>query len=209
MHHIPLQCKPKPDRVVKIKPLKSIQSGTLTTYQSQCYVPCKNPIPLLGQCCPSCNACPRRNTKNGQEVVGFYPDPCISCHCFKGQMICKRKICPVLPCPQSKWYKAKHACCPICKGTEEVKQSIDSKSCLFNGKVLAEDDRFQYDKCTTCVCRVSSGWESHGGESNHRFMAECDSCLPQATLSFVDMCRTGESRRSVLSPLCCWSSAAG
>lgn len=87
----------------------------MTRYAIQCYAPCKNPITPFNQCCPSCRACPLIDSVDGEEIEGIYPDPCIKCYCFKGQLICHRtEVCPVLPCPSSRWIKAPNSCCPKC-----------------------------------------------------------------------------------------------
>lgn len=153
------------------------QSGVLTSHRSQCFVPCSNPVSLRGQCCPSCTICPRWSARDGQEVVPAISkkDPCIRCHCFKGQLICTRKVCPVLPCPKSSWLQPLYSCCPVCKGLcfsntfyfsifktgqnalgkKDAQKLPDSGSCLLADKTYRHEDAFHYDECTSCVCQVS------------------------------------------------------
>lgn len=132
-------------------------SGVMTTHRSQCFVPCSNAVSLRGQCCPSCTICPWWNAKDGQEVVtaAAKKDPCIRCHCFKGQLICMRQVCPVLPCPKSNWMQPLHSCCPVCKGKKDAQKLLlpDGGSCLLADKTYRHEDAFQYDECTNCVCQ--------------------------------------------------------
>lgn len=43
-------------------------------------------------------------------------DPCVSCFCQSGSLMCKKKVCPVLYCPASKIKHKKGDCCPQCQG---------------------------------------------------------------------------------------------
>ncbi|KAF7489346.1 BMP-binding endothelial regulator protein [Sarcoptes scabiei] len=133
-------------------------SGTLTIVKTECYVPCEKPYRLMGQCCPSCNACPR-NVHDGDEIAHYSNDTCIRCYCFKGQVICHRRICPVLPCPVSKQIRSKNSCCPRCSisSQDEIRSNSFAKnSCVFGEKIYHHLEQFKADDCTKCECKNST-----------------------------------------------------
>lgn len=110
----------------------------------------------MGQCCPSCNACPR-NVHDGDEIAHYSNDTCIRCYCFKGQVICHRRICPVLPCPVSKQIRSKNSCCPRCSisSQDEIRSNSFAKnSCVFGEKIYHHLEQFKADDCTKCECKV-------------------------------------------------------
>ncbi|CAG2183139.1 unnamed protein product, partial [Oppiella nova] len=125
-------------------------SGVITEYSTYCHIPCDNPIKITGHCCPSCEKC--EPFREGQPIASPYniTDPCIKCECVKGHTICSKHACPVLPCPESKWYTPKNECCPICKGHRKV-QDFEG-NCIMKLSVHREGHTYAYDHCTNCVC---------------------------------------------------------
>jgi hypothetical protein len=94
------------------------KAGVITEYKPYCHVPCRDPVKIPGQCCPSCSHCEfnGKTYKDGDQIPSTSRDPCVICECVKGNMICSKTACQVLSCPQSKWITPKNECCPICKG---------------------------------------------------------------------------------------------
>lgn len=106
----------------------------------------------MGQCCPSCSACPN-NARDG-DLISM--DKCVRCYCFNGQMICHRKVCPVLSCHKSEWFQPSHSCCPMCRGKKMLDKKLANGDCLIGDKKHKHMEQFTIDECTTCTCQNST-----------------------------------------------------
>ncbi|XP_076373368.1 BMP-binding endothelial regulator protein-like [Tachypleus tridentatus] len=97
----------------------SCQSGILTDARLHCHVPCRNPQPPRpGECCSSCKGCSigGRTYQDGEELEATKADACVQCRCQKGNIVCFKKACPVLPCPSIRYVQRPGDCCPRCRG---------------------------------------------------------------------------------------------
>lgn len=134
------------------------QGGVVTERTAECYTPCRNPVPPEpGKCCPTCpGECRSSGRSKTEELPLPMPltDPCVKCVCENGSMVCAKKACPVLPCPESKFIHKPGTCCPECVGTRRVFM-VEGK-CLLGTQILKESDRTQYDDCTHCRCNDST-----------------------------------------------------
>ncbi|CAG2104699.1 unnamed protein product [Medioppia subpectinata] len=129
-------------------------SGVITEYNTYCHIPCDNPIEIAGQCCPSCEKCDP--LKEGQPVANPYntTDTCIGCECLRGHTVCSKHACPVLPCPESKWFTPPNQCCPICKSQRKV---MDFEgNCIMKLSTHRDGQTYTYDHCTNCVCNATT-----------------------------------------------------
>ena len=43
-------------------------------------------------------------------------DPCVTCVCSSEKLLCTKKTCPVLNCPEDKIFQGVDECCPQCLG---------------------------------------------------------------------------------------------
>ncbi|XP_022915936.1 BMP-binding endothelial regulator protein-like [Onthophagus taurus] len=132
-------------------------AGVVTQIEVQCRTPCKNPSPPKpGQCCGTCPDCPK--LKNHRGLSGrqiMLSDPCLKCPCSQssGMMMCTKKACPVLDCPESKLWRNEGECCPKCSGKNEVTSFPVPNTCLAFKKFFKEDETIVLDHCTKCTCK--------------------------------------------------------
>lgn len=127
----------------------------ITQHHRQCHVPCKYPIKIKGHCCPSCTVCPYPDADERDEIeLDKDADPCLRCYCVKGQMLCHRKTCPVLPCSPANQVKPPKTCCPVCRKSERklVSAGDDRALCRTEASTYHEGETVTLDKCTECVC---------------------------------------------------------
>ncbi|CAG2191701.1 unnamed protein product [Mytilus edulis] len=117
------------------------QDGTVRCVKKQCpAVTCSDPV--QGQCCPECTDC----TYAGQFVrhgntVADSKDPCSTCTCQFGSMICTRKTCAPASCD---YPVTENQCgCQTCTG------------CDFRSGVYTNGERFRHpqDTCQQCTCQ--------------------------------------------------------
>ncbi|CAL7941622.1 unnamed protein product [Xylocopa violacea] len=133
------------------------KAGVITESRLHCYTPCSNPIPpAAGQCCPMCAGC----HVNGQLVtadrsVTTTEDPCVTCRCNAGRLICAKQACPVLHCPSSRIVHDPGKCCPHCKGSGRY-FSPPKGACMLGTGVYNSGNQFYLDQCTRCSCSNSA-----------------------------------------------------
>ncbi|KAK2178861.1 hypothetical protein NP493_524g02010 [Ridgeia piscesae] len=120
-------------------------------FTKKCHVTCLYPAPLPGHCCPVCKGCTVANKtyKNG-ETFPSPVDPCATCTCREGSLLCQKEACPVLNCPE-RYVDAADQCCPVCRGSRKV-FDLRMRACLFNNRVYDNNTSIAPDKCTTCAC---------------------------------------------------------
>ncbi|CAL4216041.1 unnamed protein product, partial [Meganyctiphanes norvegica] len=95
--------------------------GHATCNRKECPVPCSHPVPPSPtSCCPTCDGClyDSKVYLNAQEVL--HQDPCQTCNCNKGGVICETVMCPEVYC--TKAFIPDGKCCPECY------------DCLYNGQ---------------------------------------------------------------------------
>ncbi|XP_031786921.1 BMP-binding endothelial regulator protein-like isoform X1 [Nasonia vitripennis] len=131
-------------------------AGVITESRIYCHIPCDNPSPPApGKCCPTCSGCRLNDNKMfyGERRLKF-SDPCLSCGCSTKKLTCRKKVCPVLSCPQSKVKYTPGNCCPHCEG---IGKFIDDKKggCQFGEKRYRHGTEFVVDACTKCSCNES------------------------------------------------------
>lgn len=61
-----------------------------------------------------------QNVAEGRDVT-IEEDPCLICHCSKGNLTCIKRACPVLPCPTVLQMIPKGKCCPVCSEGKPAK----------------------------------------------------------------------------------------
>ena len=113
------------------------QSGDVVCVPPQCHTRCLHPAP--GQCCPECHNCRFENRlyQNGQT---FQPDPCRTCRCSLGNVLCDSQTCPALTCPRR--VTPPGQCCEKCQ------------ACVYEGKEYSEGALWisEADTCMSCSC---------------------------------------------------------
>ncbi|XP_061493988.1 kielin/chordin-like protein isoform X3 [Rhineura floridana] len=118
-------------------------AGEVTCERAKCpAAPCSHPGKLLGQCCPSCDACEFEGHlyQNGESFRPAGGSPCLACTCSDGHVRCQEEVCPPMPCSQP--VRDPEHCCPLCKVC--VLDSVE-----FEDGTEWEMER---DPCSTCIC---------------------------------------------------------
>ena len=113
------------------------EAGVPLCTSIQCYVPdnCEELVLNLGQCCPTCVsiAAPQpaapQCVEDGQtheegESWTRNGDPCTTCFCADGEVLCVSRSCYV-ECENPQYLP--DTCCPICPGTDPLLFSYQSK----------------------------------------------------------------------------------
>ncbi|XP_029108599.1 cysteine-rich motor neuron 1 protein-like [Scleropages formosus] len=121
---------------------------------------CQNPIRTQDSCCPQCPAepgppIPINRSSPGYcrdqwgsvflEAQSWRLDPCSSCVCLDGAIKCFPESCPLVGCTKAVLHKGQ--CCPYCLG-----DTVSPAVCHFNGKIYADEERWNVDGCTHCYC---------------------------------------------------------
>ncbi|XP_070188785.1 uncharacterized protein [Littorina saxatilis] len=126
--------------------------GLVTCMEVDCYVPCDNPVPVPGQCCPVCPGC-NFNGITYRDGDDFTPngDACDMCHCQEGHMSCLHETCPsVANCPvESLVAPQPGSCCPSCAGLSTGCTVADL------GKITRPRPN---DPCFYCECKDDFSW---------------------------------------------------
>ncbi|MCJ8733662.1 hypothetical protein PDJAM_G00226190 [Pangasius djambal] len=103
---------------------------------------CRHPNTESGECCPSCNHCfyKQRVYENGQRLSDP-DDPCSSCTCQNGSVVCSAIYCPQVSCFNRSTVPGE--CCPQCP------------TCVVRNHVYVDGERFTNPEnpCEECVCR--------------------------------------------------------
>ncbi|CAM5086109.1 unnamed protein product [Eretmochelys imbricata] len=122
--------------------LCSCLDGSVTCVPTPCSpAPCGNPVALPGQCCPQC---PRACHYQGhlyESGAPFRPpggDPCSTCTCLGGDVLCVMAPCPPLTCTHQVIEPGD--CCPRCKG------------CMYDGQEHADGTSWFSSPCVSCLC---------------------------------------------------------
>ena len=105
------------------------EAGLPLCSSTQCVAPeCDNPIVLPGQCCPTCplsvptvvfipekTECEYDGETHGDgESWNHNGDPCTTCFCEGGEVLCASQHC-LVECENA--IQLPDTCCPICPGT--------------------------------------------------------------------------------------------
>ncbi|XP_060564132.1 BMP-binding endothelial regulator protein-like [Ruditapes philippinarum] len=129
------------------------RASVVTKFKTQCYTPCYDPVPVPGQCCPSCKGCyfDGRKFSNGDKF-NLSTDPCVHCSCQEGSVSCVKATCPVLNCPTENIYNVTGDCCPRCRGERKI-YNLPGGRCFYQKKIYSNGRQFRPDKCTRCACK--------------------------------------------------------
>ncbi|XP_035826566.1 uncharacterized protein LOC101845560 [Aplysia californica] len=128
-------------------------AGLVTCMETECFVPCSNPVTVPGQCCPVCPTCnyDGRLYGDGDE---FTPngDPCDSCFCEDGHLRCLHNTCPsVANCPAGSLRDpVPGSCCPTCDESFSTGCTIEDL-----GKITRPRPN---DPCFFCECKEDFMW---------------------------------------------------
>ncbi|XP_029441989.1 kielin/chordin-like protein, partial [Rhinatrema bivittatum] len=112
--------------------------GEVSCSQVECpVVTCRTPARKApAECCPRCvEGC----ADGHQEGETWRPEPCTSCSCLGGQVMCIPEACQPANCAHPILLQDK--CCPECTG------------CVRHGQRLKNGQSYQADPCTKCTCR--------------------------------------------------------
>ncbi|XP_071440295.1 BMP-binding endothelial regulator protein-like isoform X2 [Hetaerina americana] len=122
--------------------------GVITETKVLCHTPCQEPMPPReGECCPACQGCLINGQEVGSERDAMIPeDPCLTCHCREGppgrrSLTCTKMACPVLQCPPSRQTRAPGECCPVCKGSRQLR-SPPRNRCVLVSEVRQAGESF-------------------------------------------------------------------
>ncbi|XP_012224763.1 BMP-binding endothelial regulator protein isoform X2 [Linepithema humile] len=132
------------------------KAGVVTESKLRCYTPCSKPKPAPpGQCCPVCDGC----LVNGQKVtadrsVTTTEDPCVTCRCNKGDLICAKQACPVLNCPSPMIVQDDGKCCPRCQGSGRFFPPPRG-ACMLGTELHSTGSQFSPEPCARCTCHNS------------------------------------------------------
>ncbi|KAL8583263.1 hypothetical protein ACOMHN_043098 [Nucella lapillus] len=115
------------------------QRGDVACFAKDCpRAQCRYPI--RRGCCGECSDCDYQ----GQEYRdgAMFPDPddpCGTCRCVGGNVICQKKVCPSVSCS----HPVQGACCQECS------------QCLYDSRPYVDGQRFPHpaDACQTCQCQ--------------------------------------------------------
>ncbi|KAI3384435.1 hypothetical protein SNEBB_003336, partial [Seison nebaliae] len=103
-------------------------------------VSCRNPVHVIGECCPKCPIFCQTNENIYRLNQLFRKDECTICMCKKdGKIDCQVNKCPLLSCDNP--IKLHGVCCPICK-----------TSCIESGIAYLPNQSFLRSPCEKCVC---------------------------------------------------------
>ncbi|XP_011502564.1 PREDICTED: BMP-binding endothelial regulator protein-like [Ceratosolen solmsi marchali] len=131
-------------------------AGIITEAVIHCYIPCENPTSISGQCCPTCSDCHINEKKIFKETrIISEKDPCVSCNCILGKLICIKRTCPVLNCPKSKIFNNFEDCCPKCLGTGKL-MDPPKGACLLGTVIYQSGTYFNLSNCVYCNCKDST-----------------------------------------------------
>ncbi|CAM4483039.1 unnamed protein product [Lepidochelys olivacea] len=122
--------------------LCSCLDGSVTCVPAPCSpAPCRNPVALPGQCCPQCSDACRYQGHLYESGAPFRPpggDPCSTCTCLGGDVLCVMAPCPPLTCTHQVIEPGD--CCPRCKG------------CMYDGQEHADGTSWFSSPCVSCLC---------------------------------------------------------
>ncbi|CAC5413567.1 unnamed protein product [Mytilus coruscus] len=118
------------------------QNGNVRCSRITCRETCDHPANTT-DCCPVCRDCfyEGKVQRNGVTFKSDV-DPCRSCSCQNGNIVCETVICPVPKCDNPVTNRGE--CCPVCT------------VCQFHGGTFGDGQTFSNprDKCQTCTCRA-------------------------------------------------------
>ncbi|KAK3098630.1 hypothetical protein FSP39_021386 [Pinctada imbricata] len=102
-----------------------------------------------GECCPTCPVCHDMDTDLYYEEGDVWSDdnnPCKSCQCQQGRIVCRLFQCPPLRCSsRERMVTPPGQCCSICEPLPQIE-------CFYQGIRRQPGERFKPDDCTTCDC---------------------------------------------------------
>ncbi|XP_059468613.1 BMP-binding endothelial regulator protein-like [Neocloeon triangulifer] len=141
-------------------------NGVLTESQVECLTPCEKPLPKRpNECCARCPNCELRGYKMGVGTeLKPIEAPCMTCVCDKkGTMICTRKACPVLNCPNRQQIETGFMeCCPRCRPMPPTSRLVSSSTrqflnppkghCLLGNWLLRSNQDYAVNSCSSCRC---------------------------------------------------------
>ncbi|XP_059510514.1 kielin/chordin-like protein isoform X2 [Stegostoma tigrinum] len=104
-------------------------------------VTCPEPVTNTKTCCPECPVCVHHGKQynRGSHWISAV-NPCHTCTCTDGEVLCLPVKCPALSCRQQ--ITKPGSCCPRCRG------------CMYNGKEYQEGATWPAPTvpCMTCMC---------------------------------------------------------
>ncbi|XP_063970830.1 kielin/chordin-like protein [Lytechinus pictus] len=132
------------------------QDGMTVCTEIRCLTPdfCTTPQYVPDQCCPICPGCVYNGvTYNDGQRFNPYNDPCESCHCERGSLLCLRESCPTMAdCPAEQVIPpAIGECCATCTAEQRTRECTSQN--------VGEIFKPYSDPCYTCECKNSSLWE--------------------------------------------------
>ncbi|XP_072164791.1 kielin/chordin-like protein [Diadema setosum] len=132
------------------------QDGVTVCSELRCLSPdfCANPVYLPDQCCPICPGCVFNGvTYNDGQRFNPYNDPCETCYCQRGSLLCLRESCPsIVDCPEDQVIApAVGDCCATCTAEQR------SRECTADN--VGQRFKPYSDPCYTCECKNTSLWE--------------------------------------------------
>ncbi|XP_076799666.1 uncharacterized protein LOC143444348 isoform X2 [Clavelina lepadiformis] len=125
---------------------------------------CSSQRTLVGECCPSCEAC-RYGSESHEHGSSWRlnTDACTICTCQEGRIVCSVEDCDEMNCKNP--ITLPNTCCPSCSG------------CAYQGVTYNDGDMVEsLDTCQSCTCQNGNVVCSQ---------RECEElqCLSQVTIS--------------------------
>ncbi len=110
-----------------------------------------------------------RQYTEGEQWVDVN-DPCETCTCQRGRVVCESEVCFALNCTQGVAPPMAGRCCPVCREQTQLSSSLTSssfasssssspKTCDFMGRKFQSGEKWNpflppngFNRCITCMC---------------------------------------------------------
>ncbi|XP_023238974.1 uncharacterized protein LOC111637659 [Centruroides sculpturatus] len=119
----------------------SCEEGIIRCTRMMCDIQCTHPIQRTNQCCPDCSGCQHNGKIYPNNAIIESNNTCEHCRCYKGNVECESKQCPLLTCTSP--ITVSNECCPVCQ------ECIHYNKTYMNGESFVPD----YDPCQNCTCK--------------------------------------------------------
>jgi len=135
------------------------REGIVSLFMSQCYAGSNSTTLIRDDSSTSCCTMSSNvSTSAGQNSTSVDTmekplpgDPCTLCRSINGLQVCRKEMCPILPCATLA-PKNPSKCCRECDKPNFSPIFIPEKWCLVNGTLVENGKWLRVDKCRLCQC---------------------------------------------------------